>query len=89
MLPILAFDEEARTAQEMFRYTDPTGRVMNAVGDVRKLPGGNDFVAWTTWGLVIELTPSGEVAWAIQSTDEFPVTRVRHIELLYHLPDLP
>ncbi|NCG22194.1 MAG: hypothetical protein GWP91_24525, partial [Rhodobacterales bacterium] len=57
----VAFDENTMVAEEVFRYTDPEGRSMNAVGDVRKLSGGNYLISWSTWGVVNEVTPAGEV----------------------------
>ncbi len=80
-------DEAARTVEEVFRFDDPNSRFMGAVGDARKLPGGNYMASWTTWGEITEITPTGEIVWKAKHSDEYATTRVQFIEDLYALAD--
>ena len=79
------FDEELQTIEEVFRFNDPLSRVMGAVGDARKLPGGNYMGSWTTWGQLTEVAPDGEVVWRATHAKDYMVVRVRYIPDLYAL----
>ena len=76
-------DETEMTVEEVFRFDDPLGRYMGAVGDVRKLPGGNYLASWTTWGELTEITPQGEIVWRASSTAGHATARIHPISDLY------
>jgi hypothetical protein len=59
----LAWDEDARTVEEVFRWRHPEGRFVGIIGDVRKLSGGTYLVAWSTYGDLDEVDPDGQIVW--------------------------
>ncbi|MFT4624935.1 MAG: hypothetical protein ACI8PZ_003601 [Myxococcota bacterium] len=77
----LAWDEEARTVREVWRYSDPDGGYQVVLGDARRLPGGNVLVAWTAEGRLTEVTREGDVVWEAHSEPALRVSRVRVLSL--------
>jgi hypothetical protein len=55
----LDLDEDAKTAQEVWRY--PSSYGSNVMGDVARLPNGNTLVTYSASGIVEELDPQGSV----------------------------
>lgn len=79
----LAWDEESRTVQEVWSFTEPRGRYSLMGGDARKLDNGNVLVAWTSQGLFTEVTPDGEVVWTAETGLGAALWRVHWTESLY------
>ncbi len=66
---VVEYALEDGVAREVWSYEQPDGEHVGFLGDARRLPGGNRLVVWSSIGLIEEVTPSGEVVWAAQSTD--------------------
>ncbi len=79
----LAWDEELMTVQEVWSYTDPKNRYTIMGGDARKLANGNILVAWTTQGLITEITPTKDVVWTAETGLGAALWRVEWVESLY------
>ena len=77
----IAWDEEARTVEEVWRYTRPDGEFLFTLGDARRLPNGNVLIAWTAEGRLTEVTREGEVVWEAHSEPALQVSRVRVVPL--------
>jgi hypothetical protein len=82
-----AFDEDAKTVEEVWRYAEPDGGHTASMGDVRKLPGGNYLVEWSNLGYVSEITPGGEVVWKVAFDLEGHVGRMQPLWDIYQPPD--
>lgn len=59
----VAYDEGARTAWPVWTYVDPEGRPVGAIGDAKRLPGGDTVVTWGTLGEITWHAPDGTVVW--------------------------
>jgi len=81
----VAYDEATMTAEVVFRYTEPTDGWVPALGDVKKLADGNYLVAWTTLGVVSQVSPEGEEIWRAELALGNAVTRLAYVESLYEL----
>jgi hypothetical protein len=64
------FDEEDRTAEVVWAVDAPGGDYHEVLGDARRLPNGNVLATWTVVGRIEEITPEGEVVWAVQAEPE-------------------
>jgi len=63
----IALDTGAWTADLASTYESDPSLYSMVLGDVARLPNGNDLVAWSTAGVVEEATPDGEVVWKLQT----------------------
>lgn len=81
----LAIDEQTGQAVVAWEYWEPEGRSISMMGDVRKLPGGNYLVAWSTAGLLTELTPDGDEVWRLEADLGHVLGRVHWVADLYDL----
>ncbi|MFT4626033.1 MAG: hypothetical protein ACI8PZ_004704 [Myxococcota bacterium] len=62
-----AFDETAMTVEKVYEFRHPEGKHTPAMGDVRKLPGGNYLAGWSTLGTINEVDPDTDsVVWELQ-----------------------
>lgn len=57
----VAWDEATRTVRLVWEFPHPDGAFVAALGDVKRLPGGNRLIAWGDLGELTEVTPEGEV----------------------------
>ncbi|MEZ4237490.1 MAG: arylsulfotransferase family protein [Myxococcota bacterium] len=71
----LVVDREARTVQQA--WSVERREHTRFLGDARRLPGGNTLVAWGNLGEIQEVTPAGEVVWAVDVG--MPVGRVEWV----------
>ncbi|MFZ5479779.1 MAG: aryl-sulfate sulfotransferase [Myxococcota bacterium] len=62
----------------VWEYWDPEGRSVPALGDVRRLDGGNRLVAWGTLGFVTELADQ-DVVWQADAEVGYGVGWVQHL----------
>lgn len=70
----LAWDEGARTIEEVYRWEHPDQYEVNILGDVKKLPSGNYLAAWSTMAEITLSSPAGELLWqAHTSGGEIPI----------------
>lgn len=79
----IAWDEDARTVREVFRWEDPQGRFMGVLGDVRKLPDGGYLAAWSNVGELNEVGPDGAERWRATTDPVSFTSRVQWIADLY------
>jgi hypothetical protein len=80
-----AWNEETHTIERVFEFRDPGSRFVAMLGDARKLPTGNYLTSWTTWGVLKEIDPQGDIIWEASSTLGQATTRVRYLPNLYDL----
>ena len=73
----LAIDPASREVERVWTYAHPDGGQTPAMGDARKLPGGNVLAAWATLGEVTEVTPEGTLVWRAQLSGSRGLGRVR------------
>lgn len=59
-------DEDALTAELVWSYEAPTPRRTGFLGDAKRLPGGNTLVVWSDRGQIHEVTPEGDIVWALE-----------------------
>jgi hypothetical protein len=78
----LQFDEDARTAEIVWSVDAPGGDYHEVLGDARRLPNGNVLATWTVVGRIEEITPEGEVVWAVQADPEVWFSRSRLLPAL-------
>lgn len=50
-------------------FAHPDGETIGYLGDVRRLPGGNTLVVWSSDAWMTEVTPDGEVVWSMVLDD--------------------
>ncbi len=77
----LAWSETTGTVEEVFRWEDPEGRYLAALGDVRRVPGGY-LASWSTAGELTVVDPSGALLWKGTAQPQRAMSR------LVYLPDL-
>ena len=77
----VAWDEEARTVREVWRWTRPDGVFLFTLGDARRLPGGNVLVAWTGEGRLTEITRDGDIVWDARAEPGLQVSRIQVLPL--------
>ena len=80
-----AMDQERRTAELVWSYTDPEGDTVPLLGDARRLPNGHRLVTWTTWGLMTEHAPDGAVLWRAEAPVGLIIGRPVVLDDLYGL----
>jgi hypothetical protein len=81
----IAWDEQARTASEVWRYTHPAGAFMFVLGDARRTPEDTVLISWTMLGEVTEVDRSGAVLWEATVPGGLDISRVRHVNDLYDI----
>lgn len=79
----LAWNEEARTVEEVFRWVHPDRLQVAILGDVRKLPEGGYLASWSTVGELTEVAPDGTIRWRARTTDGKITMRVVWLGSLY------
>jgi hypothetical protein len=79
----LAWDEQARTATEVFRWEDPQGRFVGVLGDAKKLPGGTVLGSWSVLGELNEVAPDGREVWHATTSPLRAVGRIQWVGDLY------
>lgn len=79
----IAWDEDARTYEEVWSYTEPEHIFVNSFGDARRLPNDNVLASWTTAGMLTEVTRAGEVVWRVESDVGNALGRVHWMRDLY------
>ncbi|MBA2320261.1 MAG: aryl-sulfate sulfotransferase [Deltaproteobacteria bacterium] len=84
-----AMDQDAKTAELVWSYTDPQGGVVPLLGDVRRLPNGHRLVTWTTWGRMTEHDPDGTVIWTAEAPVGLLIGRPTVLDDLYGLVESP
>lgn len=62
----VAVDVEGGTAATTWTYVEPGGEGTTFLGDAKWLPNGNVLVSWGGLDRVTEVTPDGEVVWAVE-----------------------
>ena len=60
---------DGEVAREVWRFEHPEGTHTPFLGDVRRLPGGNRLVVWSSSGELMEVTPDGRVVWHAVTPD--------------------
>ena len=65
-----AIDPDARTVQEVWSFSEPSGSFWPYLGDARRLPGGNVLIAWSGSGRITEVTRDGDIVWEAQTAQE-------------------
>lgn len=70
------------TAEAVWVYDDPEGRLVEYLGDARRLPSDDVLVAWSPEGSVQEITREGEVVWALATEPDVVAGRVRFLPTL-------
>ena len=65
----------------MWEYRHPEGLFVSHLGDARRLPGGNTLISWGPLGEITEITPAGEVVWALDT--DGTVSRATWVDALY------
>ncbi|NOY25776.1 MAG: hypothetical protein GXP62_07865 [Oligoflexia bacterium] len=61
-----SWDEDTKKLTVDWQYKDPQGRFIQLLGDGRWLDNGNYLTAWTSSGIVSEITPDGQVVWQVE-----------------------
>lgn len=81
-----AYDEEARTVEEVWSYERPVAdqTFIKFLGDAKKLDNGNVVVFWSALGEIDEITPEGEVVWRL-TADQCCMGRGQVITGLYQV----
>lgn len=59
----IVFDEDARTAEQVWSWEPDPIEFVGLLGDCRKLPGGTYLTAWTSTGTLREVDAAGDVVW--------------------------
>jgi hypothetical protein len=77
------FDEDELTVEQTWEYVEPDHQWTGAMGDVRKLDGGNYLIAWSSLEYVNEVTPDGETVWQVEMSDVGTFARVVPMASLY------
>lgn len=80
----LAWDEDAGTVEEIWRYEDPSGGFTEALGDARKLASGSVLASWMSMDQITEVAQDGTVLWFVD-TEGINVRRLFFAEDLYDL----
>jgi hypothetical protein len=78
-----AWDETARTADVVWQFAHPGGDHIQALGDARRMPGGNVLVTWSGLLEVDEVTRDGTIVWQGIPQGDLLVGRVVPIADLY------
>jgi len=78
----LAFDQDARTYEEVWSWSPGDGTFSGVMGDARKLPGGDVLTAWAVQGSLRQLE-GDEIVWQVDADIGSAVSRVRWIEDIY------
>jgi hypothetical protein len=84
-----AVDQDRKTAELVWSYTDPEGGLVPLLGDVRRLPNGHRLVTWTTWGRMTEHAPDGTVLWQAEAPIGLLIGRPVVLDDLYGLVEAP
>lgn len=82
---VVAYEWEGDELRTTFSYKDPQGRFIELLGDGRLLDNGNVLSAWTSAGIISELSPEGRVVWQAESELGTAVGRVTMLDSLYGL----
>ena len=78
-----AFDEAARTVEKVWEFEHPTGKHTPSMGDIRKMPGGNYLIGWSSLGTLNEVDPeTNSIVWELQGDLGVITGRV------YPIPDI-
>jgi len=77
---VYALDVNQRTLERTFEFVSESGSLSPALGDVKRLDGGNVLVTWSLEGMVTELTPEGEVVWRLSSELGSALMRTQPVE---------
>ena len=77
---VYAVDLNQRTLERTFEFVSESGSLSPALGDVKRLDGGNVLVTWSLEGMVTELTPEGEVVWRLSSELGSALMRTQPVE---------
>lgn len=81
-----ALDEDAGTLELVWTWPGTEERYNPMLGDVRKLER-TYLTSWTTFGLLMEVTPEGEVVWRAETEVGNAIGRVHWLESLYDLSE--
>lgn len=81
-----ALDEDAGTLELVWSWSGPEERYNPMLGDVRKLEH-TYLTSWTTFGLLMEVTPEGEVVWRAEAEVGNAIGRVHWLKSLYELSE--
>ena len=79
------WNETERVVEETWRYPEPDGGFTGALGDVRKLTGGNYLASWMSLAQITEVTPEGEEVYRLESPTGLSPRRLFLLEDLYDL----
>lgn len=72
----LRLDEDAWTAQEVWRFSPDDGRGNLLLGDVAPQPDGGALISWGEHGAITHVDASGELAWELQASQTGVVGQV-------------
>lgn len=75
-----SYDESARTVERTFAFESEAHSLSPALGDMRRLPGGNWLAVWSMAGMMTELTPEGRVVWRLQAELGSALLRSGYVE---------
>jgi len=73
------------TIEKVFEYIEPDGRIMEILGDAKKLPNGNYLTSWSTAGYLAEMDSEGNVVWKGEAELGNAVARTTWIADLYSM----
>lgn len=80
-----SWDEGDNSLAVDWQFTDPESRFIQLLGDGRWLDNGNYLTAWTSAGIIAEVTPKGEIVWQVELEVGTGVGRVTMLDNLYDL----
>ncbi|MFN7143461.1 MAG: aryl-sulfate sulfotransferase [Myxococcota bacterium] len=77
------FDEEARTAEEIWSYTSDPPLYVFAKGDVHRFDDGITQVVWSSAGQIQNVSSEGEVVWQLDLDLGQAITFVQYVPSMY------
>ncbi|MCB9777553.1 MAG: aryl-sulfate sulfotransferase [Alphaproteobacteria bacterium] len=82
---VFEIDAGSQTWERTFHYTDPEGRFVPILGDIVDLPDGDWLTSWTNSGLIVELSPDGQVVRQLEAAVGTGTGRIVWVSDLYDL----
>jgi hypothetical protein len=79
----IEYDEETRTAHEIWSYISDPWLYVFAKGDVHRFDDGTTQVVWSSSGQIQNVNPAGEVTWQLDLDLGQAITFVQVIDSMY------
>jgi len=79
----LAFDPETGEAERVWSWGEGEGFYARVLGEALRMDNGNTVVNFGSAGVVVELTPSGEVAWRLETPAGYFPGHLTYIRDIY------